>query len=138
MHIVCPACMAVNRVPAERLRQGPTCGKCKSALLDGRVVALNQANFAEFIGRNELPVIVDFWAAWCAPCQAMAPVFAQLAGELATQMRFANVDTEREPSLAGQWGIRSIPALILFKQGREVKRSAGALTAAQLRQWLSS
>ncbi len=137
MHIVCPSCMAVNRVPPERLGHGPKCGKCNTPLLDGRIVALSQANFQDFTRRNELPVLVDFWADWCGPCKAMAPVFAQLAKEFATKIRFAKVDTDAERGLAATFAIRSIPTLILMKNGKEADRLSGALSAPQLRQWLS-
>ncbi len=137
MHIVCPSCMAVNRVPAERLEHGPQCGKCKNPLLDGRVVPLTQTNFQEFAGRNDLPVLVDFWAEWCGPCQAMAPAFAKLSKELATKIRFAKVDTDTERELAGKFAIRSIPTLILLKNGKEADRVSGALSASQMRQWLA-
>lgn len=136
MHIVCPACFAVNRVPGERLGQQPNCGKCKTPLLDGRVVPLGSGNFEAFAGKNDLPVLVDFWAAWCGPCKATAPVFAQAAKEWAAKVRFAKVDTDAEQALAARFAIRGIPTLVLLKQGKEIDRVSGALGAAQLRQWL--
>ncbi|MCE0731222.1 thioredoxin TrxC [Halomonas sp. G15] len=132
----CPYCHAVNRVSRARLNDGPTCGKCKQPLFTGEPVALTSANFRALVERSELPVVVDFWAGWCGPCKMMAPIFAEAARELEPRMRFAKLDTEAEQALAGRFGIRSIPTLIVFKGGREVARQAGAMQGSQLRQWL--
>ncbi|MFP4262174.1 MAG: thioredoxin TrxC [Halomonas sp.] len=132
----CPHCHAVNRVARSRLNDGPTCGKCKRPLFTGEPVALTAANFRALVERSELPVVVDFWAGWCGPCKMMAPIFAEAARELEPLMRFAKLDTEAEEALAGRFGIRSIPSLVVFKGGREVARQAGVLQGSQLRQWL--
>ena len=137
MELVCPHCGAVNRVPAERLRQRPKCGKCGGEMLPAQPIELTAVSFDKFIARNELPVLVDFWAPWCGPCKQFAPTYAQLAGEYLDRVRFAKVDTEAEQQLAARHAIRSIPTLALFKGGREVERIAGALPAAQLRAWLA-
>jgi len=136
MHVVCPDCFSVNRVPDDRLAQHPKCGRCGSAVLDPRPVSLTAASFDTFVGRNDLPVVVDFWAAWCGPCRMMAPVFEQVAVQLSARVRFAKVDTEAEAALAQRFGIRSIPSLLLFKGGAEVDRVAGALDAVRLVAWL--
>ena len=132
----CPHCHAVNRVSRARLNDGPTCGKCKRPLFTGEPVTLTATNFRALVERSELPVVVDFWAGWCGPCKMMAPIFAEAARELEPRIRFAKLDTEAEQALAGRFGIRSIPTLIVFKGGREVARQAGAMQGTQLRQWL--
>ena len=138
MHLVCPACLSVNRIAEQRLADRPRCGRCNSEILDGQPLALTGAGFDRYIERNDLPVVVYFWAGWCGPCKNMAPVFTQLAAELSTRLRFAKVDVDAEPALTQRYGIRSIPTLVLFRQGREADRVAGALPAGSLREWLSS
>ncbi|MDP2826988.1 MAG: thioredoxin TrxC [Sulfuricellaceae bacterium] len=138
MNIVCPACQAINRVPDERLAQEPKCGKCGSPLLQGKPLELNGASFPRFVAKNDLPVVVDFWAPWCGPCKMMGPVFAQVASELKTRFIFVKVNTEVEQGVAQQFGIRSIPTLAIFKNGSEVNRVAGAMDASGLKNWLLS
>jgi thioredoxin 2 len=138
MHLVCPACDAVNRLPAERLSEGPTCGRCGAPLVDGEVLELNAARFERHAGRSDLPLLVDFWAPWCAPCRTMAPAFAHAARSLAGRVRLAKVNTEDEPALASRFAIRSIPTLILFAAGREIARQSGALDAQSLMRWVEA
>lgn len=135
--LACPRCLAANRVLADRVGEGPACGKCRAPLLDGKPVALDDASFDPFLDRTALPVVVDFWAAWCGPCRTMAPAFERAAGELKTQVRFAKVDTEAAQGLAARYGIRSIPTMILFRSGQEVDRISGALDARAIIGWAS-
>ena len=137
LHIVCPSCDSINRLPAEKLASGGTCGKCKNPLFNGEVVALNSANFSRHISRNDIPVLVDFWAPWCGPCKMMAPVFAQAAQQLQPKIRVAKVDTEAEQQLAAQFQIRSIPTLAIFKNGKEIARTAGAMDLQNLTRWVN-
>ena len=136
LHLVCGYCGAVNRVPGARLQEGPRCGRCHAPVLDGTPVTLSEADFDAFVGRNDLPLVVDFWAEWCGPCKMMAPAFAQVAREQRVQFRLAKLDTETSPAIAGRYAIRSIPTLILFRHGQEVDRAVGALDAGRLRAWL--
>jgi len=134
--VPCPHCNALNRVPAERLAEHPVCGRCRQALFEGRPLELTTANFDAVTGRGDLPVLVDFWATWCGPCLGFAPVFAQAAREFEPRLRLAKIDTDAQPELSRRFGIRSIPTLALFRSGREIARQAGALNAAQLRQFV--
>lgn len=137
-HIACPSCGAVNRVAAGRAGDGPVCGTCKQPLFTGRPVELTEASFDQHVGRSDIPVVVDFWAPWCAPCRMMAPAFEQAAARLEPGVRLAKVNTEESPSLAARYGIRSIPTLAVFRGGREVARQLGALSGPQLLQWIQA
>ncbi|OHC67565.1 MAG: thioredoxin [Rhodocyclales bacterium RIFCSPLOWO2_02_FULL_63_24] len=136
--VVCPHCHAANRLPAERLADGGTCGKCKARLFSGEPVELGAENFDSHIRRSAIPVLVDFWAPWCGPCRSMAPAFAQAARQLEPEFRLVKVNTEDEQQLAARFGIRSIPTLALFRNGHEVARQAGAMDAAGLMRWVRS
>jgi thioredoxin 2 len=136
--VVCPHCHAANRLPAERLADGGTCGKCKQTLFSGSPVELTAAQFDSHINRSDLPVVVDFWAPWCGPCRMMAPAFAQAAQQLEPRYRLVKVNTEEEQALAARFNIRSIPTLAVFRHGQELARQAGAMDASNLVRWIQS
>ncbi|MBT8048730.1 MAG: thioredoxin TrxC [Xanthomonadales bacterium] len=138
IHVTCAKCNAINAVPSKRLEENPLCGKCKSPVLNAHPVELNTAGFERFIAKNDMPVLVDFWAPWCAPCRTMAPAFEQAASVLEPTVRLAKLNTEDEQMIGAQYGIRSIPTMILFDKGREVARQSGALMAGDIVRWTKS
>lgn len=134
-HVACPHCAALNRIPSARLAEDPVCGRCGQTLLDGRPLALTDADFERVVARTELPVIVDLWAPWCGPCRSMAPAFEQAARELKGRALLVKVDTDANPHTAARFQVRSIPTLLKLQQGREVARLSGAMPAAQIVRW---
>jgi thioredoxin 2 len=135
--IICPGCDGIVGVPAGRLADGPKCPRCHTALFAGHPVALTSANFDQHVAKGDLPVVVDFWAPWCGPCRMMAPAFEEAAQRLEPRARFAKLDTDEAQDIAGRYGIRSIPTLIVFKGGREIARQPGAMGAEALVRWVS-
>jgi thioredoxin 2 len=138
IHTVCPHCGKTNRLPAARAGQHPDCGACGQPLFPGKPVEVGDARFDDYLRRTDLPVVVDFWAAWCGPCRTMAPQFEQAAQRLAGRVQFVKVDTDANPGLSQRFAIRSIPTIALFRGGREVRRSAGAMSAAQIEAWIDA
>ncbi|RLA69095.1 MAG: thioredoxin TrxC [Epsilonproteobacteria bacterium] len=135
--VVCPHCGAVNAIPKKDQYAKANCGQCKKSLLDTKPINLNETSFNNQVVNSDIPIVVDFWAEWCGPCKMMAPAFEQTAKEFALKARFAKVDTETEQMVAGRFGIRSIPTMIMFKNNKELDRVSGALSAEQLKQWIS-
>lgn len=138
LHIVCPHCHTTNRVQSAQLGSAPDCGNCHRSLFTGHSTALEASAFDRHISRNEIPVVVDFWAPWCGPCHQMAPGFEKAAAQLEPKVRLAKVDTEAVPALAARFNIRSIPTLAVFRGGREVARQAGAMGAADIVRWVEA
>jgi thioredoxin 2 len=134
----CPQCQAVVRVPSDRSDEHPKCPRCKAELLTGKPVALDKASFATYVERTSLPVLVDFWAPWCGPCHMMAPVLDRAAQERAATLQVGKINTDEQQELAGRFSIRSIPTLILFRDGLELARQSGAVDGGMLTRWLDS
>ena len=136
LHLVCPHCEKINRIAATRLNEAPKCGHCHQPLLTGHPLELTTASFRRHIEHSGIPVVVDFWAPWCGPCQMMAPQYAAAAAELEPTARLAKVNTDAETALASEFSIRSIPTLALFKGGREVARQPGAISKSDIVRWV--
>jgi thioredoxin 2 len=134
--IACQHCNGLVGVPAERLGDGPRCPSCHTPLFDGHPVELTDGNFDRHVGQGDLPVVVDFWAPWCAPCRMMAPAFEETAQHVEPRARFAKLNTDESQETAARYGIRSIPTLIVFKGGREIARQPGAMGGGALTRWV--
>jgi thioredoxin 2 len=135
LHLVCPSCGGVNRVPPDRLGDGGKCGRCGAVLASSAPLSVDEAGFERFVTRDHRPILIDFWADWCGPCKMMAPAFQQAAAQLAPGVLALKVNTEQAQNLSARLGIRSIPTLALFHQGREIARQAGAMDAGGIVAW---
>lgn len=136
VNVVCPHCFKVNRIPKKESYAKANCGGCKNSLLQSAPISVDADKLGTFIANSEIPVVVDFWAPWCGPCLQMAPAFEKVALAMPLQAQFVKVNTDEQQALGAQYGIQSIPTLILFKNGREADRMSGALDAGRLQNWV--
>ena len=135
-HIVCPSCASLNRVPSGKDARAAKCGKCGSALFAGRPMAADAAQFDRQISKSDVPVVVDFWADWCGPCHAMAPIYEQTAKTMEPRFRFLKLDTEANPSIAARYNIRGIPTIMVLRHGKVLAQRAGVVDGGTLKAWL--
>ncbi len=136
--VVCCACASVNRLPADRPSQAAKCGRCSSLLFQGKPCNVTADDLRKHIQRNTIPVLVDAWAPWCGPCRTMAPAYEKAASVLEPTLRLLKLNCDEQSDAASRLGIGGLPSLILFQNGQEVARIAGAMTASQIVAWVGT
>lgn len=136
IRVVCPYCGGVNSIPKKESYAKASCGHCKKSLLESHVKEVNKDEFDNFVVNSDIPVVVDFWAAWCGPCKMMAPSFKEASSHFALKASFIKVNTEEHQELSAKFDIRSIPTMIIFKNNREIDRVSGALSNDQIKNWV--
>jgi len=134
--VACPVDASLNRVPLAKLDRKPKCGRCHNPLFQGKAVELNAANFDAQALKSDLPIVIDFWAEWCGPCRMMSPNFEMAAARLEPRVRLGKLDTEAEPAIAGRYGIRGIPSMVMIRKGRELARTSGAMPTSAIVDWV--
>ncbi len=138
VNLTCHECGAINRIPDDKITANPKCGVCGDKLINGKVKDIDMATFDKSSKRDGMPLVVDMWAPWCGPCRTMAPEFSKAAAELKSQARFIKVNTDEFPKVAARHNIRGIPALLLFKNGKEIARHSGVMRSNELVRWVKS